>query len=313
MRIVLSWLQDFINLNEYDITEITQKLTDIGLEVENISKIETIRGSLEGLIVGEIISSYKHPNADRLSCVSVNIGADKAVDIVCGAPNVRVGMKCIVALPGTCIHTTKGEDIIIFYNMSNKNIISDCQNYSFINGVNGLSIMDLEKENKKVLLCACKKYTKNQKNGILLINAKTEEYQQLNTNFLDTDSFEVNCFCQISIKENNETIKTNYFLVGGLDTQKRQGIIKLCKITNNNNKFNIEFVEDIFISYIKGFEGFQQTISCIVQSTKNGKILVGCCDGKVYSFSQPNINMYLEEDKELEELDNQSTSEINYN
>ena len=225
--------------------------------------------------------------------------------------NIKINEN-ILALTSNSV-LPKGEDIIIFYNMSNKNIISDCQNYSFINGVNGLSIMDLEKENKKVLLCACKKYTKNQKNGILLINAKTEEYQQLNTNFLDTDSFEVNCFCQISIKENNETIKTNYFLVGGLDTQKRQGIIKLCKITNNNNKFNIEFVEDIFISYIKGFEGFQQTISCIVQSTKNGKILVGCCDGKVYSFSQPNINMYLEEDKELEELDNQSTSEINYN
>ena len=113
MRIVLSWLQDFINLEEYDITEITQKLTDIGFEVEGVSKIESIRGSLDGLIVGEIISFYKHPNADRLSCVAVNIGADKAVDIVCGAPNVRVGMKCIVALPGTCIHTTQGEDIII--------------------------------------------------------------------------------------------------------------------------------------------------------------------------------------------------------
>lgn len=113
MKIVLSWLQDFINLNEYNITEITQKLTDIGLEVEGVSEIETIRGSLDGLIVGEITSFYKHPNADRLSCVSVNIGADNAVEIVCGAPNVRVGMKCIVALPGTCIHTTKGEDIII--------------------------------------------------------------------------------------------------------------------------------------------------------------------------------------------------------
>ena len=83
MKIVLLWLQDFINLNEYNITEITQKLTDIGLYVEGVSEIETIRGSLDGLIVGEITSSYKHPNADRLSCVSVNIGAYKAVDIVC--------------------------------------------------------------------------------------------------------------------------------------------------------------------------------------------------------------------------------------
>ena len=113
MRIVLSWLQDFINLDEYDITEITQKLTAIGFEVEDVSKIETIRGSLEGLIVGEISSFYKHPNADRLACVSVDIGKDYNVGIVCGAPNVRVGMKCIVALPGTCIHTIKGEDIII--------------------------------------------------------------------------------------------------------------------------------------------------------------------------------------------------------
>ena len=187
--------------------------------------------------------------------------------------------------------------------------INICENYSFINEVNGLCIIDLEKENQKVLLCACKKYTKKQKNGILLINTELLYNEELTTNFIEIDSFEVNCFCQINIKENNKNTKTNYVLVGGLDTEKREGIIKLCKLIKiNDNIFNIEILEDIFIGYTKDFEGFQGSINCIVQSKNNCKILVGCLDGKVYTFSEPNINIYLEEDKELEDSKNELNS-----
>ena len=148
--------------------------------------------------------------------------------------------------------------------------------------------MDLEKENKKVLLCACKKYTKKQKNGILIIDTEIENKEK----YVDLDSFEINCLCQIKIKGKN----TNYFLIGGLDTEKREGMIKLCKLIYINNEFNIEILEDVFISNEKNFEGFKSSINNIIQSKDNGKILVSCRDGKVFSFSEPNINYYLKDD-----------------
>ena len=181
--------------------------------------------------------------------------------------------------------------------MNKKAIINSKENYSFVISVNGLSIMDLEKENKKVLLCACKKYTKNQTNGILLIDTEIEEKKKLTTIYVDTDSFEVNCFCQINIEDNNKTIKTNYFFVGGFDPKERKGIIKLCKLTYINNEFNIEILEDIVNNFANGFEGFERTINIIIQSKINRKILVSSWDGHVYCFSEPNIKVHLEEDK----------------
>ena len=195
-----------------------------------------------------------------------------------------------------------GEDIIVFYDMNKKTIINSKENYSFVHSVNGLSIMDLEKENKKVLLCACKKYTENQTNGILLIDTEIEEKKKLTTIYVDTDSFEVNCFCQINIEENNKMIKTNYFFVGGFDPKERKGIIKLCKLTYINNEFNIEILEDIVIDYTEEFNGFEGAVNIIIQSKINRKILVSCWDGNVYCFSEPNIKLYLEEDEQQDRI-----------
>ena len=207
----------------------------------------------------------------------------------------------IIALTSNSI-LPRGEDIIVFYDMNNQKIIKSYKKdyYSFISGVNGLIIMDLEKENKKkkVLLCACKKYTKKQKNGILIIDTEIEESKE---KYVDLDSFEINCLCQIYINKKN----TNYFFIGGLDTDKRKGIIKLCKLIYINNEFNIEILEDVFICNDKDdrdFEGFKSPINNIIQSKNNGKILVGCGDGKVYFYSEPNINYYLEDDKEYNEF-----------
>ena len=190
-----------------------------------------------------------------------------------------------------------GDDIIVFYDMNKKTIINSKENYSFVHSVNGLSIMDLEKENKKVLLCACKKYTEKQTNEILLIDTEIEEKKKLNTIYVGTDSFEVNCFCQINIEDNNKTIKTNYFFIGGFDLEKNKGIIKLCKLTYINNEFYITIIEDIAINFANGFEGFERTINIIIQSKINRKILVSSWDGHVYCFSEPNIKVHLEEDK----------------
>jgi phenylalanyl-tRNA synthetase beta chain len=84
-------------------------LTDIGLEVEAVEKVQSIPGGLEGLVVGEVLTAEQHPNADRLRVTTVNIGTGEPLPIVCGAPNCRVGLKVIVATVGAVCHPTAGE------------------------------------------------------------------------------------------------------------------------------------------------------------------------------------------------------------
>lgn len=88
-------------------------LTSIGLEVESLEKKENIRGGLEGLLVGEVLSCQKHPGADKLMVTSVNIGLEQPLQIVCGAPNVAAGQKVIVAPVGSTVHPVNGEDFLI--------------------------------------------------------------------------------------------------------------------------------------------------------------------------------------------------------
>ena len=111
MKILLSWLEEFINLQEYSIPEISFFLTNSGLEVDSIENIRDY-DCLKNLVVGEIIECEQHPNADRLKCVKVNIG-NKILNIVCGASNARTGIKVIVAQNGTEIKTFSGEKIKI--------------------------------------------------------------------------------------------------------------------------------------------------------------------------------------------------------
>jgi hypothetical protein len=114
----------------------------------------------------------------------------------------------------------KGKDKIKLYNFKNKTkseILSDNEEYSFVFSVNGLEIMDLGIDNKnKVLLCACKKYIKNQKNGILVVNF--EGSKNINHFFHETNNFEVYCICPIflfkrgKILDENPRKMTNFFL-----------------------------------------------------------------------------------------------------
>ena len=110
MRISYNWLKQYI---ETDLTpeEVAQRLTDSGLEVEAVEKVESIPGSLEGLVVGEVVEKKKHPNADRLSLTLVNTGEDQLLHIICGAPNVEAGQKVVVAPVGTTLFTAGGETI----------------------------------------------------------------------------------------------------------------------------------------------------------------------------------------------------------
>jgi len=88
-------------------------LTECGLEVEGIEKYESVRGGLAGLVVGYVVEKSKHPDADRLSCTKVDVGGERLLDIVCGAPNVEAGQKVIVATEGTVIYPTEGEPFTI--------------------------------------------------------------------------------------------------------------------------------------------------------------------------------------------------------
>ncbi|RZJ47923.1 MAG: phenylalanine--tRNA ligase subunit beta, partial [Chryseobacterium sp.] len=107
MKISNNWLKDYIK-TELKSERIGEFLTDIGLEVEGIEKFESIKGSLEGVVVGKVLTCEKHPNADKLKKTTVDVGNGKVLDIVCGAPNVEAGQTVPVAVVGTKIYDKTG-------------------------------------------------------------------------------------------------------------------------------------------------------------------------------------------------------------
>lgn len=109
MKISYNWLKQFIQL-EHKPEELGLILTDIGLEVESIEKVQSIPGGLEGLVIGKVITCEQHPNADRLRVTTVNVGDENDLkQIVCGAPNVQAGQTVVVATVGTFVHPLEGE------------------------------------------------------------------------------------------------------------------------------------------------------------------------------------------------------------
>lgn len=107
MKISINRLKDFIQL-EQNPEEIAQLLTGSGLEVEGIELFESVKGGMDGIVIGEVITCQKHPNADKLSITTVDIG-DQVVPIVCGAPNVAQGQKVVVAKEGATLYPSSGE------------------------------------------------------------------------------------------------------------------------------------------------------------------------------------------------------------
>lgn len=111
MKISYNWLKTYIDVNESP-EKVGEWLTDCGLEIEGIEKFETIKGGLEGIFVGEVLSCEKHPDADRLSLTSVSIG-QQVLPIVCGAPNVAQGQKVLVATVGATLYPISGDSFQI--------------------------------------------------------------------------------------------------------------------------------------------------------------------------------------------------------
>ena len=103
MKISLNWLNQYISLTE-PAEAVADLLTRSGLEVERITEVESVRGGLRGLVIGEVLTCVKHPAADKLSLTTVDTGNGAALPIVCGAPNVQTGQKVVVALVGTTLY-----------------------------------------------------------------------------------------------------------------------------------------------------------------------------------------------------------------
>jgi len=92
MKISYNWLKEYLDF-VLDKHEISKILTDIGLEVEGLEEFQSVKGGLVGLVIGEVKTKEKHPDADKLSVTTVNVGSSELLNIVCGAPNVEAGQK----------------------------------------------------------------------------------------------------------------------------------------------------------------------------------------------------------------------------
>ncbi|MGB1269854.1 MAG: phenylalanine--tRNA ligase subunit beta [Flavobacteriaceae bacterium] len=112
MKISYNWLKQFIK-TDWEAEKTGDLLTDLGLEVEGISTYQSIKGGLEGIVVGEVISCEQHSNADKLRITKVDIGTGELLQIVCGAPNVAQGQKVPVATIGTTLYDADGGDFKI--------------------------------------------------------------------------------------------------------------------------------------------------------------------------------------------------------
>jgi phenylalanyl-tRNA synthetase beta chain len=104
MKLSYNWLKQYINI-DLDYKKVAEILTDIGLEVEGIEEFQSVKGGLEGLVIGEVKEKGKHPNADKLSVTKVDVGGKELLNIVCGAPNVDKGQKVVVAPIGTKLYS----------------------------------------------------------------------------------------------------------------------------------------------------------------------------------------------------------------
>src|SRR5687768_11163963 len=110
MTISYNWLCDYLPVKPAP-EELSVILTAIGLEVESLERFESVKGSLEGLVIGEVLSVEQHPNADKLRLTKVDIGNGEPLSIVCGAPNVAAGQKVVVAPIGVTIYPSSGEPL----------------------------------------------------------------------------------------------------------------------------------------------------------------------------------------------------------
>lgn len=108
MNISYNWLKEYLDF-DLQPEEVSAALTSIGLETGGVEEVQTIKGGLEGLVIGEVLTCEEHPNSDHLHITTVNVGGEEPLQIVCGAPNVAAGQKVVVAVNGTKLYD--GEEV----------------------------------------------------------------------------------------------------------------------------------------------------------------------------------------------------------
>src|SRR6476660_5153513 len=126
MKISYNWLKQFVKI-DWNSAETASLLTDLGLEVEVVEPYNSVKGGLEGVVVGHVLTCEKHPNADRLKVTTVNLGDGIPVQIVCGAANVAAGQKVPVATIGTTLYDKDGTSFVI-----KKRKIRDVESFGMI-------------------------------------------------------------------------------------------------------------------------------------------------------------------------------------
>ena len=103
MNISYNWLKEYLDF-DLQPEEVSAALTSIGLETGGVEEVQTVKGGLEGLVIGEVLTCVEHPNSDHLHITTVNVGGEEPLQIVCGAPNVAAGQKVVVAVNGTKLY-----------------------------------------------------------------------------------------------------------------------------------------------------------------------------------------------------------------
>ena len=109
MNISFDWLKEYVDIEDMTPQELDDLLTFSGLEVDSMEKVETIKGGLEHVVIAQVLTCEPHPDSDHLHLTTVDVGGDRPLNIVCGAPNVAAGQKVVCAQIGTKIYTSDTE------------------------------------------------------------------------------------------------------------------------------------------------------------------------------------------------------------
>ena len=218
-----------------------------------------------------------------------------------GGNKIDMDIIALISKTNTLNESNEGdEDELIFYNLLSEKDIKTIKGYSFIlSSINNLALLPKSEENNKenikeinkILIYACTKNSKGRKNGFLLINIKKVECDpeiKISEIFYDTGNFEVTCFCPYTVNkyldcQKNENKNSDYFLASVYDKENNRGLIKVYKLISNKEvslEKTIEFIKDnkYLLDNIR--------ITCILQSTIEGAIIIGCDNGDIIIFNQ---------------------------
>ena len=197
----------------------------------------------------------------------------------------------------------KGKNVLSIYNINKQNsepqIINDLHletgQYSFNTNNNSLYLINIDNTNE-LLLCACKSYNLGSKNGIMLSKLNTNKFpiKLISLEFYDTEDFEISCFC--SVYENKDR-RFVYVLVGGFESDKKRGMVKLYKIYHdvNDDRVKLEYIQDAIENSENNVE-FDGTINNIIRpKEKKRDVIVSCYKGSNYLFKLPRNDKFYED------------------